>query len=262
MKRPSKRNQKISLILVVLLFLAILNNFNFLPVAATARDWLRPVARTFTDAGQSINGYLSYASQLNTLAQDNEQIKNENVELKNQLADYVLLQQQNEQLRDQLGLSNRALYKFAGAEVIGYIPNGNQFFLQINRGQDDGVKVGDPVLGSGLLIGVVQQVGSRTAIITPSTDPAFRALAVDLVTKTPGLVNGGAENGLVMDRIPAEQKIEPGNLVVTSGLDGQFPQGLIIGEVDQVSQEDIFQRAEIKMLVDLERLLVVEVMLR
>jgi rod shape-determining protein MreC len=82
-------------------------------------------------------------------------------------------------------------------------------------------------------------------------------------SRATGLVKGQPDGTLVMDFIPLEEKVKPGDIVLTSGLGGELPRSLVIGTVTDVMKRDIdlFQSAALKPAVDLNRLEIVQVIM-
>jgi rod shape-determining protein MreC len=93
-------------------------------------------------------------------------------------------------------------------------------------------------------------------------DPASAVNARVQNSRVSGIVRGNIDGGLIMERIPQGETISPGDIVLTSGLGGNFPDKLVIGQITEVSQQDsnMFQSARIRPTVDfgkLEELLVI-----
>jgi rod shape-determining protein MreC len=257
-----KLDKKVFITLVIIFLVALLNNFEIIRITSATRDVLSPLAKQLNARGSLIGQYISSIKNINQITNQVDYLS-ENNELKKQIFELNQLREENEQLRRQLGLNDRKKLELRAGEVIGYLPNGIHALLEINLGSRDGVTNGDTVLGNGVLIGYVSQVGAKTAIVTPSTNPKFNALAMVSVKNVPGLVVGD-KDGLVMRRIPISQDISKGDIVKTSGLDGQFVPGLIIGEITAVnlSEDSIFKHAQLIPLSRPEHNRFVEVIIR
>lgn len=93
---------------------------------------------------------------------------------------------------------------------------------------------------------------SRLAAVVQNTDLA------------PGLVEGQMGLSLKMDLVPREKSIKLGDVVITSGLEADIPQGLVIGSIEKITTEpqDLFQKAILKPLVALDNLNLVTVLTR
>lgn len=146
---------------------------------------------------------------------------------------------------------------FPCGEVVGMEPNPYLRYVTINVGSQQGLEVGMPVVSSGAgLVGRVAQVSPRTAKVQLLTD-IDSAVAVLLQTsRVTGLAVGQPDGTLHMEYIPQEQTVEVNDTVLTSGLGGVVPKGLVVGEVTEVRQVDyeLHQAAIVEPAVDFSRL--------
>ncbi|KKW28415.1 MAG: Cell shape-determining protein MreC [Candidatus Uhrbacteria bacterium GW2011_GWD2_52_7] len=131
---------------------------------------------------------------------------------------------------------------------------GGSSSVTIDRGTSDGVTIGmAAVIREGIYYGVVTEVEEYRATVRLSTDRTSKVPAAIVgKQRTIGMVEGQEGALLAMDFIPQDANVEAGNLVVTSGLDGLMPEGLVIGMIsDVVVQESApFKRAIIEPLHD------------
>ncbi|MGQ9573316.1 MAG: rod shape-determining protein MreC [Dehalococcoidia bacterium] len=147
--------------------------------------------------------------------------------------------------------------QFLVARVIAREPSNLKQRLAIDRGSDDGVAEGMVVMSEGgSLVGVVSKVLGDFAWVTLITDPNSNVNAMVLESRAQGMVSGSLQGGLSMELIPQSAEIEPGNIVATSGLGGNFPQALLIGQVAAVqgAAQDMFKKAEVEPAASLSRL--------
>ena len=146
---------------------------------------------------------------------------------------------------------------FPCGEVLGADPNPYLRHVTINVGAQQGVEVGMPVVSGGAgLVGRIAQVGPRTAKVKLLTDPDSAVAALLQASRVTGLVVGQPDGTLRMEYIPQEESIGGDEIVLTSGLGGFLPKGLVIGQVAEVLQEDydLFQAAVVRPAVDFSRL--------
>ncbi len=142
-------------------------------------------------------------------------------------------------------------------EVIGFEPNPYLRYVTINVGARQGVKVGMPVVSGGpRLVGRVAEVFQRTARVQLITDRESAVAAFLQNARTTGLVVGQPDGSLLIQYIPQDQPISVGDIVLTSGLGGTLPKGLIIGQVAEVLQMDYAssQAAILRPALDFSRL--------
>lgn len=189
--------------------------------------------------------------QLETLV---DQLMIENVRLKEAEA-------QNEDLRLKLAFAEAyPQYVLKAAEVrgrvIGYEPNNFMSVLIVDIGRQDGVQKGMPVVTERGLVGHIHKVGANWAKVLLITDPSSSVAALVQSSRAPGLVSGRLGQDLVMDYIPQEETVSVGDVILTSGMSGNYPKSLLIGQVLEVEQRDIdpFQRAIVRPSVSFEKL--------
>lgn len=189
--------------------------------------------------------------QLETLV---DQLMIENVRLKEAEA-------QNEDLRRKLKFAEAyPQYVLRAAEVrgrvIGYEPNNFMSVLIVDIGRMDGVRKGMPVVTERGLVGHIHTVGANWAKVLLIVDPSSSVAALIQSSRAPGLVSGRLGEDLVMDYIPQEDTVSVGDVVLTSGMSGNYPKSLLIGQVLEVEQRDIdpFQRAVVRPSVNFEKL--------
>lgn len=189
--------------------------------------------------------------QLETLV---DQLMIENVRLKEAEA-------QNEDLRLKLAFAEAyPQYVLKTAEVrgrvIGYEPNNFMSVLIVDMGRRDGVQKGMPVVTERGLVGHIHKVGANWAKVLLIIDPSSSVAALVQSSRAPGLVSGRLGQDLVMDYIPQEETVSVGDVILTSGMSGNYPKSLLIGQVLEVEQRDIdpFQRAIVRPSVNFEKL--------
>ncbi|MFN2190644.1 MAG: rod shape-determining protein MreC [Candidatus Promineifilaceae bacterium] len=178
------------------------------------------------------------------------------------------LQRENEQLREIEGeyrllqdLFNRARespeFERQTASIIGYDTSPLFRSIIIDKGADDGIHVGMPVESARGLVGQVFRTSNHSAMVILISDNISSIPARLGTSRATGIVRGGGLGGaMTMDWIGLETQIEPGEVVLTSGLGGRFPEDMVIGEVIEVERReaDLFQSATIQPAVDFDSL--------
>lgn len=148
---------------------------------------------------------------------------------------------------------------YKGAAVVGRDPSPFLHYVIINRGSNDGILRGMPVVTNQGLIGRVDSVIANAARVHLITDPAS-AINVRLQNAdTDAVLIGSVTGDLSLDMISQDVTVEAGDVVLTSGLGGGYPPDLIIGQVINVRKRDyeLFQGATIQPAVDFARLEIV-----
>jgi rod shape-determining protein MreC len=244
-----------------LLIIAILVFFNY-------QGWLEAPQNTFFRLTASvqkiiyqfslkINNFISFISSINKLDQKNNKLKQENSQLLDRLAQLQEIERENKFLREQIGLSSPEPKQLLLAEVIGQDQSNTGRYFLINKGRKEGVKEKAVVITAGnLLVGRVIEVVDSFSKVQSIIDPNSRVNARIQESAVTGLVKGDQKLNLIIDLLPQGGIIERGGTVVTSGLAGLFPAGLLIGQVQKIISFDvqISQIAEIKPAVDFDSL--------
>lgn len=166
-------------------------------------------------------------------------------------------EKENETLRDMLGFKQaNQSYQMLPAEVIGRDPNPLLRHVIIDRGTTDGLKTGMPVVTARGLVGQLREVNVASAKVMLITDLASAVNALTQETRANGVVQGDLNGGVLLRFVSQGDKIEKGNIVLTSGLGGRFPKRIVIGQVQEVRRADVetFQTAVIRPSVDFRTL--------
>ena len=142
------------------------------------------------------------------------------------------------------------------ASVVLREPAPGRAAVLVDRGERDGVRVGQPVLGPGAtLVGVVTQVEPSRARVRLLIDPDSAVTALVQSSREQGALAGTAD-GLRLELVPADAIVAKGDLVLSSALGGRLPAGLLIGRVSSVerSPQEPFATIEVEPLADFDRL--------
>ena len=173
------------------------------------------------------------------LLQENETLKQENAELREQLADYYDVKEENEKLREYYDLKKEnPSYKIQPATVIRRDTNDDFYSFTLDIGSSQGVSVNDPVITENGLVGWVSQVDLGTCKVKTILSPDTKAGAVDKQSGDTGIVSGSTslcdDNLTGFTKIAENNKIKEGDMIVTSGTGGVYPGNLIIGKVKEI----------------------------
>jgi len=202
-----------------------------------------------------------------TAPRDIASLRQQNIDLQNEVAE---LQGQVIQLQQQVGETQvlAALVDFAqartentykGAAVIGRDPSPFLHYVIINAGSNDGILRGMPVVTGQGLVGRVDAVIADAARVQLITDPASSVNVRLQNAEVEASLVGSVTGDVTLNLIPQDTNVEPGDLVLTSGLGGGYPPDLIVGQVVNVRSRDydLFQQATVQPVVDFNRLQIV-----
>lgn len=148
---------------------------------------------------------------------------------------------------------------YKAAAVIGRDPSPFLHYIIINRGSNDGIRRGMPVVTNQGLVGRVDAVIADAARVQLITDPASSVNVYLQNADTSAVLYGSVTGDVSLDLISPNALVEPGDLILTSGLGGGYPADLIIGQVVTVRslEFELFQQATVQLAVDLSRLEIV-----
>ena len=142
------------------------------------------------------------------------------------------------------------------ADVINVDQTGLRRTIIVNRGTRDGIRIGMPVMTSQGLVGRVLDVSANAARVLLVTDRDSAVSARLQTSRAQGSVRGQLSGNLRMTMIPLEASVQVGDLVITSGLGGNFPPDIVIGVVTSIRQFEfeLFQEAEVTSLNNFDTL--------
>lgn len=222
--------------------------------------------RPFVRAGTWVSDFLPFLDQERYNPARMEALENRVAKLAIDQAQLQQLKVENMALKATLGFLERQNVRSVMASVISRSRDAQSALFSIDRGKDDGIRVGDPVVvKDGILVGKISTVTSKSATVLALTDPAM-ATAVGILnqTQTIGVAQGMSGNLLRLKFIPQDTELFVNDLVVSSGLESSIPSGLLIGLVNDVQPEENapFLEAVIEPLVDMRRYTNVHVLIQ
>lgn len=179
----------------------------------------------------------------------------ENRRLRAELAGQTELRQENERLRRLLGFVEETAARTVAARVIAEDASSWFRTIEIDRGSADGVREGLPVVNAAGLVGRVVRSTPHAARVLLITD-ASSAVAVLVQDQRIRGICRGLGGTLALDFAQVQDAMQVGDGVITSGLGGVFPKGLVVGYVRSVHREQfgLFQTVEIEPAVDFTHL--------
>lgn len=149
--------------------------------------------------------------------------------------------------------------RYQAAAVIGRDPSPFLRYIIINRGSDDNIRRGMPVVTQQGLVGRIDAVTANAARVQLITDSGAVVNAKIQPSGAQAVLKGQVSGDLLLDLIPQGVSIAVGDLVLTSGLGGGYPPNLVIGQIAGIRSQpqDIFQSATVQSVVDFTQLEIV-----
>jgi len=191
------------------------------------------------------------------LRAENARLRAEVDRLRQETVQLPEVRRENDLLREQLNLRRaQPGYQWVSGRIIGYDPDPLVKSIIVNVGTRDGIADGMTVVTPQGLVGRVLRASPNTSKVLLLTDVSSSINGVLQESRARGVVNGSLTGRLAMLYIGQGEVVHTGDRVVTSGLGGSFPPGLLIGSVIDVRQKDVdmFQEARLEPAVDVNRL--------
>lgn len=232
----------LALILVgVMIYSATTGGFATIPETLTG-IFVTPLQSLATSVSNGVSDFFGQLTGSGDLQQRVEQLEKENAELREQMVDYDELKQTNDWYSEILGLhEENPEYTFASGRVIGRDPADYYGNFTISAGQNAGIEVNDPVVATdGSLVGVVDEVGLTYAKVRTVLDPSAKVAAQisrtgDTAYTAGSTVELARQNRLRLTTLERSSGASVGDYVITSGIGGVYPPGLLIGSVNDIT---------------------------
>ena len=216
-----------------------------------------PIGGFFANLGGGLSAFGKSLFNLGGLQEENADLSVRISQLEADLALLKDVQRENDSLRTEIDFVKRGGFVYEAAAVVGYDPSNLRGMITINKGSADGLTMGMAATSNGYLIGRISEIFEHTAKIQLVTDPTSAIPVSIQSTGINGIARGELGSGLTMGKIPQGEEVRAGQSIITSGLGGEMPRGILIGEVEGVvSQENsLFVSAKIRVHSDINNVL-------
>ena len=246
----------IILVFVSVVMMTIDHHFNHLHVVrSTISVAVYPIEYLAGLPVEIYNWSAKYFSARNRLLSDNANLRAEHIRLELQLQKLTSLEKENARLRKLLSSTKRfekeklLIAELLSIDLYPYLQR-----VVLNKGTQDGVYEGQPLLGAKGIIGQVNKVGPYTSVAILITDPNHALLGVIARSGRRNLVVGtGNIDKLELQHVTNTADIKIGDLVITSGLDNRYPNNYPVAEITSIQQiaGQAFAKVEARPLANL-----------
>ncbi|MBI9045108.1 MAG: rod shape-determining protein MreC [Anaerolineaceae bacterium] len=258
MKTSTPRPWVTATILLVVLGILILALSGYLQTAATAS--IQPAI----SLQKWISSRYLAVYDLITVPKDVAALRLRNAELENEIASLQTLIIEQEQKLEEADVLY-ALLDFArekpeneyiAASVIGKDPSPFLHYVIIDHGSDHGLRHGMPVVTQHGLVGRIDAVMANVARVQLITDPSSTINTYLQAASVDALLKGSLTGDISIEMISQDIEIQTGDLVLSSGLGGGYPQDILIGQIVSIRklETDLFQSASVQPAVDFNNL--------
>ncbi|MDE3148183.1 MAG: rod shape-determining protein MreC [Acidobacteriota bacterium] len=194
---------------------------------------------------------------LRHVREQNQQLQGTIDRLRLEQAELLEDARQGKRLQALLGFQEKYIYKTLAAQAIGSSGSDQSRVFYIDKGSADGLQRDMPVITADGIVGKVRDVFPHTAQVLAINDQTSGAGVILAATRIRGILRGNASGQLEVVDITADERIKPGEKVLTAGGDMVFPRGLPVGEVEKVvpdPDQDSFIDVIVKPAAHLNRL--------
>jgi rod shape-determining protein MreC len=257
------RKYKTAIFIVTLLVLALIMFSYNLKYGADGSflrkivlETIAPAQKVLSTSVKSVNdAWLRYVLLVG-IEEDNKNLKNKINELKAALILYQDGYLEAQRLRKLLDLRDDYNYHFISARVIDREQAALSKTILINKGATHGLKTGMPVIAPPGLIGRLVDVSWHVSKVLLFIDENSNVGAIVQRTRTQGVISGAGPRGLILKYISKTQDVKEGDVIVSSGMGGVFPKGLLIGQVSHVDRQgaSLFLKINVAPFVDFSKL--------
>lgn len=241
--------KKLSISLTVIVLLSVLSFKNY-PVVGqdSVVSFSQSFGTFFSASAFSFKDKFSFWTNIRNLNDENALLKSQLAKKETEIALLLESKKENENLKKLLSFAGEQDNEWIASQISTYDPNNFIKSVIIDKGERDGIKKGAAVISEGYLVGKVSEVRFSYSRVILITDSNSAIPSIVQGTSVSGLTRGLIGFGLTLDSIPQGEKIEAGDVIISSGLGGDLPRGLIIGRVEDVESSDnsIFQKARLR----------------
>ena len=223
-------------------------------VTAPGQSGLSSLTNRLSQSLSNLRNYRNLQQRVTELESITQSLIVENLRLKE-------VERENQRLRELLAFAEtKPSFEFRGGQIIARVigQNSTNFlnFAMIDLGSRHGIRVGMPVVDEQGLVGRINSVTATTSKVLLITDSSSTVNAILQASRLTGIINGAPGSNPVMGFIPQGTEVGVGEVVLTSGMGGNFPKGIPIGQVVDVRQRDVnvFQEAVVRPTVNFGRL--------
>ena len=234
--------------------------------ASAVEDTAGAVRSPFQKVAQAlvsrVEGFYGWLFNYEMLLQENENLRAQIAELEQQVRDNQQASEENVKLRELLNLSQKHTdFVFESAKVVSWNASNWASTFTISKGSEAGLEVGDAVVTEyGVLVGTIAELGTNWAVVDTVVDIGTSIGVLVGAEETSAMLLGDytlmSSQYMKISFVAESGQVITGDIVVTSGAGGAYPQGLILGTVSSVHTEAAgqFEYAVVQPFTDLNTL--------
>lgn len=221
--------------------LAIASSNSASPVTSAVSLVFSPIQKLAGTVSEKMQGLGDYFRSSASYKSENERLKQKIAEYENQLVEYNDVMQKLASYETMLGVKEENPdFELCSASIIGTDSADMFTSLIIDKGSNHGIAADDPVVYGSYLVGIVKKVHPSYSVVESILNPNVNISALESRTREVAYVTTTIEYSLsglcLMSGLERTTAITPGGIVLTSGIGGLYPKGLIIGTVKEICE--------------------------
>lgn len=239
-KQPSS-NGFVTLIVTIVLSVVLItgwSNENDNGFLHSVKSVVATVTAPFNAVGSAVavpfNAISGASENASATDADYLTLQQENAQLEAELAELETLEDENERLTDLLELQSNYDIESVAARIVARSSDSWNRTVTIDKGTSDGMEVGMAVMDASGVLGQIETVSANTSVVRLITDESSGVSVTLQDAEEDGILTGSVDGLLYLEYIPISTTVEVGDTVVTSGLGGVYPKGIIVGTVTSV----------------------------
>jgi rod shape-determining protein MreC len=240
----SRKGSPLLLVVLVVLSMVLMSVYSREgeagPLHGTRRGLIL-VTTPFAVAGEVVSrpfvGVADWFEGLSTSRAEVDTLRKQNAEMRDTLAKLEEQRRENERLQALLKLPDSVRSRALAARVIGRPTDSWEGTIMIDRGSGDGVTVGTPVVAAQGLLGQVIVASAHSAKVRLITDQSSGVAVLVQSSRATGVVRGSVDGKVTLEYVDPKATPKAGDVLLTSGLGGAYPKGLVVGDVGKVEAD-------------------------
>ena len=214
-------------------------------ISSSVSTVVSPLQKIVYNINSRVKETVDFFLNFSEVKLENEELKEKNTKLANELIEYESLKDEVERLREALNFTeSKNNYNYVGVNIIGYSGSSLSDGYIIDKGSNDGIDKNMVVVSSKGLVGKVTKVSSNFAIVQSILNENIAVAVMDQQTReATGVLQGLSDkkdnNMTVVYNLPISSDVKEGDIIITSGLGKIYPKEIPVGTVVSVEEDNV-----------------------
>ena len=214
-------------------------------ISSSVSTVVSPLQKIVYNINSRVKETVDFFLNFSEVKLENEELKEKNTKLANELIEYESLKDEVERLREALNFTeSKNNYNYVGVNIIGYSGSSLSDGYIIDKGSNDGIAKNMVVVSSKGLVGKVTKVASNFAIVQSILNENIAVAVMDQQTReATGVLQGLSDkkdnNMTVVYNLPISSDVKEGDIIITSGLGKIYPKEIPVGTVVSVEEDNV-----------------------